>query len=255
MTRRIIGVVLAVALAIAGTAAVLAYVNAARNEVAAGQQAVRVLIAKERIPAGTLGASLLERDLVEEVVMPALSVPEDALSTIPEHLHQLVVTSDLQPRQLLLRGMFGSPTTLSGGLAVPEQKLAVSVQVDVDRQVAGFVRPGAQVAIFITYEDPEDASDNAGDNDTADSRRTRLLLPRVEVLAVGVYGAGAVTSAANGDGNPDGPGGVILTVSVDQTEAERLIHGQRVGQLYLALLTDTSEVSPGAGVTVESLFP
>lgn len=254
MTRRILGVLLAIVLAAAGTAAVLAYVNAARNQVAEGQEAVRVLIAAERIPAGTSGASLQDRGLVEEVVMPALSVPDGALSQVPPELHDLVVTSDLQPSQLLLRGMFGPSTRLSGGLQVPEGMLAVSVAIDVDKQVAGFVRPGSQVSIFNTYEvtDADDADDGV-------EARTRMLLPRVEVLAVGVYNSGAVTTAT-GDGTADTAGGssgsgLILTVSVDQRDAERLIHATRTGQLYLALLTDSSEVEPGPGVDIRNLFP
>lgn len=256
MTRRILGVLLAIVLAAAGTAAVLAYVNAARNQVAEGQKAVRVLIAAERIPAGTPAASLQERGLVEEVVMPALSVPDGALSQVPPELQDQVLTSDLQPSQLLLRGMFGPPTRLSGGLQVPEGMLAVSVAIDVDKQVAGFVRPGSQVAIFNTYE----ATDE-DDPDAAVRTRTRLLLPRVEVLAVGVYNSGAVTTAtSDGEGDGDTAGGssgsgLILTVSVNQRDAERLIHATRTGQLYLALLTDSSQVEPGSGVDIRNLFP
>jgi pilus assembly protein CpaB len=261
MTRRILGVLLAIVLAVLGTGAVLAYVTAARNQVAAGQEAVRVLVANQRIPAGTSGASLRDREMVDEVVVPALSVPDDALGAVPADLDTLVVTADLQPRQLVLRGMFGPPTILSGGLNVPETMLAVSVAIEVDQQVAGFVRPGSQVAIFNTYEDvdPDEATQEGSGQD---NQRTRLLLPRVEVLAVGVYGAGGVTSttARNGeaeedDGSAQGGSGLVLTVSVDQTDAERLIHASRTGLLYLALLTDSSEVDPGPGVDIRTLFP
>jgi pilus assembly protein CpaB len=253
MTRRIIGVLLAIVLAIAGTGLVLAYVNAAQNRVAEGQEPVRVLIASERIPAGTSGASLRERELVREVVMPRLSVPEGAMETVPEDLDSLVLTADLQPQQLLLRGAFGPATTLSGGLGVPEGMLAVSVRIDVDQQVAGFVRPGSQIAIFNTYEAPDDNGDPEQEQE-ADNRRTRLLLPRVEVLAVGVFGDGGVTTATAGD-DEQATSGLILTLSVNQTDAERLIHATRTGQLYLALLTDTSEIEPGPGVDIQTLFP
>jgi pilus assembly protein CpaB len=259
MTRRILGVLLAVILAVIGTIAVLAYVNAARSEVAEGQEAVSVLIANQRIPAGTSGASLRERELVDEVVMPALSVPESALSAVPEELDTLVLTADLQPSQLLLRGMFGPPTMLSGGLTVPENMLAVSVEIEIDQQVAGFVRPGSQISIFNTYAEEDTDGDTGTGDGSQENRRTRLLLPRVEVLAVGVYGDGGVTTTArNGeseDEDSQGTSGLVLTVSVDQTDAERLIHATRTGELYLALLTETSEVSPGPGVDGRTLFP
>jgi pilus assembly protein CpaB len=254
MTRRILGVLLAIVLAIIGTAAVFTYVNLATSQVAEGQEAVTVLIANERIPAGTSGASLRERELVEEVVMPRSSVPDTAMSEVTEEFDTLVVTADLQPSQLLLRGMFGPPTRLAGGLNIPESMVAVSVEIDMDRQVAGYVRPGSQVAIFNTYEEiDEDAADD--DEQIRDNRRTRLLLPRVEVLAVGVFGEGVTTTPRNGDAEESEPTGVILTVAVDQEDAERLIHATRTGLLYLALLTDTSDVSPGPGVDIHSLFP
>jgi len=247
MTRRIVGVLLAIILAVLGTVAVLVYVKAAQSRVADGQRAVRVLIAKQRIPAGTTGESIRGRALVDEVVMPALSVPVDTLSAMPTELDRLVVTSDVQPRQLLLRGMFGAATRLSGGLNVPEKSVAVSVEIQINEQVGGYVRPGSQIAIFDTYDTPD-----------KQSKITRVLLPRVEVLAVGQFGAGGVTSAQrNGDAaSGDSSGNVlVVTVAVSQADAERLIHASRTGLLYFALLTDSSEVKPGPGVDNRTLFP
>ena len=253
MTRRIIGVLLAIILAIAGTGLVFLWINTAEERVAEGQEAVQVVLANERIPAGTSGARLREQELVREVVMPASSVPEGALSSIIEDLADLedqVVTSDLHPDQLLMRRAFGPPAQLTGGLAVPDTKVAVSVRIDVHQQVAGYVRPGSHIAIFNTYgSDDDDEIDEAADN-----TRTRLLLPRVEVLAVGVFGDGGVTTTT-ADEDEEGRSGLVLTVAVSQDEAERLIHASRTGQLYLALLTDTSEIEPGPGVDSRNLFP
>src|SRR5687768_4221820 len=106
MNRRVIGILLAILLAMIGTGAVLFYVNLAQNRVASGQRAVRVLVATARIPAGTTGERIRTAELTEEIVMPASSVPEDALSTVTAELNEMVVTSDVQPRQLLLRGQF-----------------------------------------------------------------------------------------------------------------------------------------------------
>jgi pilus assembly protein CpaB len=252
MTRRIIGVLLAIILAIAGTGLVFAYVNTAEERAAASQEAVQVILANERIPAGTSGTRLLEQELVREVVMPRSSVPDGALTSTDElaDLDGQVVTSDLQPDQLLMRRAFGPPAQLTGGLAVPDTKVAVSVRIDVHQQVAGYVRPGSNIAIFNTYtSDDEDEIDEGADN-----TRTRLLLPRVEVLAVGVFGDGGVTTTT-ADEDERGRSGLVLTVAVSQDEAERLIHASRTGQLYLALLTDTSEIEHGPGVDSRNLFP
>jgi pilus assembly protein CpaB len=255
MTRRIIGVLLAVILAALGTGAVLYYVAHVRNEVAAGQKAVRILVAVDRIPAGTTGAHLRTAQLVTQIVVPAATVPDDALSTLPADLDTLVLTSDAQPRQILMRGMFGQPTTLSGGLTIPEGMVAVTVQVGIPEQVAGYVRPGSQVAVFVTYTPTTGAvtSSNA-------AKATRVLLPRAEVIATGAYFTdGATSSDQNGNGNGsngDAAGGqtMVVTLAVVQLDAERLIQAVRTGDIYFALLTDSSNVKPGPGVTSLSLF-
>lgn len=248
MTRRIIGVFLAVILAVLGTAAVLYYVSSVRHQVADGQRAVRVLVAGARIPAGTSGAHMRDGDMLSTIVVPASTVPDDALTAIPADLDQLVVTSDVQPRQLLMRGMFGQPTTLSGGLAIPQGKVAVTVQVGIPQQVAGYVRPGSQIAIFDTY---------ATEKTTKQSKTTRVLLPRVEVIATGAFFSDGSTSSqqnATSDGTPAGGQTMVVTVAVTQSEAERLIEATQTGALYFALLTDSSEVKPGPGVTDLSMF-
>lgn len=257
MTRRILGVLLAIVLAVVGTAAVLFYVNSVQKSVAEGQTAVTVLVAKERIPAGTSGASLRSRELLEAIVMPAATVPADAMDEVLAELDELVLTHDMQPRQLLLKGMLGAATKLSGGIAVPEKMMAVSVKLAVEEEVGGFVRPGSQIAVFGTFKlaDKKFKTETGNDN-----YGTQLLLPRVEVLAVGAYGRDGQTSAQAGDGEENGDGEasgtvtLLVTVAVNQADAERLIHAINQGNLYLALLTDSSEVRPGVGVNNRTLL-
>jgi pilus assembly protein CpaB len=115
--------------------------------------------------------------------------------------------------------------------------MAVTVETGAPEQVAGYVQAGSQVTIFLTYTvvQPDGTKTNI--------ERTRVLLPRVEVLAVGTYqqarsNANAATRATS----------LMITVAVSQDEAERLIQGLSHGTLYLGLLTDSVQVSPGSGV-------
>jgi pilus assembly protein CpaB len=264
MTRRIIGVVLAIVLAVIGTGAILLYVNSARNTVANGQRAVHILVAKDRIPAGTSGDRIRSQGLAEDLVVPASTVPADALGKLPNELDKLVITADVQARQVLLRGMFGQATKLSGGLDIPEGTVALSVAINVNQQVGGFVRPGSQVAIFDTYG-VDDGGKVTGITSNANGAKatTRVLLPRVEVIAVGVFGANGVTSnqvqvngdkTNNGNQNQNSGGQIVVTVAVTQVDAERLILASQTGTLYFALLTDSSNVKPDPGVDTSSLF-
>jgi pilus assembly protein CpaB len=259
MTRRILGVFLAIVLAMVGTAAVFLYVQSLKTTVAAGQEPVRVLVAKSRIPAGTSGARIRSQALFAEVVMPKSTVPADYLSEIPVDLDRLVVTADVQRDQLLLRGMFGQAGKFSGGLDIPDGLMAVSVAVLEPADVAQYVRPGSQVAIFgvAKLADPNYKKDTGEDNHV-----TEVILPRVTVLAVGNYGGNGQTASQAQDSAPV-PGGngtanntlhsstvsINVTVAVNQGDATRLIHWAGVADVYLALLTDTSNVQPGQPMT------
>ena len=274
MRRRLVAALAALMLAAVACVAVVAYVRVADRRAIAGQEAVWTLVATKRIPVGTTGAQIRDGGYTRRTAMPAAAVPQDAVAAIDDQLAALAVTADLQSSQLLLRGMFGDSTRVSGGLAMPEGKMAVSVELTAAARVAGFVRPGSKVAVFDTFtvrdgkgRVPSGArlSDNYEYN-----HATRVLLPRVEVLAVGEHGtAGAATSAsaAGTDTAKDAAGTgtakdaakagvpVLVTLIADQDEAGKLIHASLTGTLSFALLDDTAAITPGAGVDNDTLFP
>src|SRR4051812_18903814 len=100
MKRSVIAIVAASLLALVGCGAVLLYVRAADARAVSGQEAVTVLLANKEIPAGTSGAKIRAGGLAQAVPMPRASVPPDALSSLDASLDRLVLTADLQPRQL-----------------------------------------------------------------------------------------------------------------------------------------------------------
>src|SRR5436190_18768565 len=148
LTRRILGVLLAIVLAAVGTGAVFLYVQKLKTTVASGQQGVHVLVARGRIPAGTSGARIRAQGLAAEVVMPRSTVPGDVLTDLSVDRDKLVVAADVQQSQLLLRAMFGQAGEFSGGLDIPDGMMAVTVAVLEPADVAQYVRPGSQVAVF-----------------------------------------------------------------------------------------------------------
>ncbi|TMM40137.1 MAG: hypothetical protein E6F99_04020 [Actinobacteria bacterium] len=260
MTRRIIGVFLAFVLAIVGTLLVFGYVQRVRSTVADGQEPIHVLVAKTRIPAGTSGARIRSQKMAADVVMPKSSVPDGVLSDLPVDLDKLVVTADVQTDQLLLRGMFGQAGKFSGGLDIPEGMMAVTVSVLEPADVAQYVRPGSQIAIFgiAKLVDPEFKKQTGEDNHI-----TEVILSRIGVLAIGSYGDNGQTASQAQDSGPLPAGNgtaanntlhssniaINVTVAVDQEGATRLIHFAANDDLYLALLTDSSNVQPGRPLT------
>ena len=240
MTRRLLAIAVAIVLAAAGTAGVLWYAFSADSRAQARiSNPVTVAIATQAIPAGTTGAAIKARKLVRLEKMPRDAVPSDVLGDIGADQTELVLTSNIAAGQLLTAANFGNRTQVSSGLALPAGKMAVTVQTGAPEQVAGYVQQGSRVAMFLTYKVTN------GSGEETRIRRTRVLLPDVEVLAVGAYTRNGGNAADGGGGSN---GSLLVTVAVNQAEAERLIQGLNVGSLYLGLLTDSTTVKPGPGV-------
>jgi pilus assembly protein CpaB len=244
MTRRILAITIAIALAGLGAAGGLLLIMTADQRARANiEDAVTVAIAAKRISVGTTGARVREAGMVRLERMPKSSVPSDALSDLSPELDRMVITSNIAVGQVLLAAHFGEQSQVTSGLPLPEGKMAVTVQTGAPEQVAGYVQPGAQVVVFLTYELLD------GNGRTSGVERTRVLLPRVEVLAVGTYQAEQTRNNGNAvTGTATLRNTVMVTLAVNQQEAERLISGLSTGTLYLGLLTESVEVRTGSGV-------
>jgi pilus assembly protein CpaB len=255
--RRTLTVMLAVLLALLGTAGVLIYVNHANARAIAGQKAVSVVVAQNLVPAGTSASAAQHQGLLTSQTLPAASVPADAVHSITPDLSSLVMSADLPPGQLLLRPMLVASVQTTGALSIPAGMIAVSVQVCLPAAVAGYVHLGSQVAVFDTYVPHgalTDAPSCQGQHaQQAQNARTRMVLPRAQVLSVGSAAANAqqstTTTTANsgllsGGNNSNTANSssqlVLVTLAVSQANAERLILISQTGLPYLALLTGSS---------------
>lgn len=267
MKRRFALFAMAFVVALASTGAVFLYVSEVDARAVADQQPVEVLVATERIVAGTSAGAAVANDLTEIRTFARGSIPEGALDDVTDVSEQ-VALADFYPGEVLLAAKFGeSQPAGSGALDIPDGKLAVSVLLDDPRGVAGFVTPGAEVAVFDTFNVfPVDAAqgqtpsgDRLGDT-YAYNRATRLVLPRTTVLAVG-------TDAETAPPDPSEAGGddaeevaaepaesVTLTLAVTQQEAEKVILAAETGALWFGLLSDTSTTAPSEGVDSRRLF-
>lgn len=253
MPRRLIAVFVAIVLAVLGTAAVLLYVRRADDRALAGRSPVTVLVAKRHIPAGTSASTIRGQGYADQVTMPKASVPAgEVLSAIPSSLDNLVVTADLQPGQLLMRRMFGPSTQTAGGLAIPDGLMAVSFEAKLEVQVAGYVRPGSQVAVFVRYKVINNTKSFAEDNGAGNEfRGASVLIPKAQVIAVGAYGGGGVTTQSDGQSSGTAKSAtsstqtLLVTLAVNERDAAKIVLANEA--LYLALLTDSSDVKPGVG--------
>jgi pilus assembly protein CpaB len=128
-------------------------------------------------------------------------------------------------------------------LAIPTDTLAVSVQLADPARVAGFVVPGSDIAVLATWEEKP-----AGDGETI--THTAVILPRVQVIAVGP--STLERDGGTGAGAQQVPT-AILTLALAQKEAEKLVLAQKVGELYLGLVSENSAVAADGGITNDTL--
>lgn len=266
MARRLVLFLLALAIALMGSGAVFAYASHAEDRAMADQEPIELLVARETIPAGTSAGKAQELGLVEPFKMPRRAVPEGALTDL-EAVKDSVASADVYKGEVLLGAKFVSSTAaaVAGPLPIPNGKMAVSVALEDPARVGGFVEPGAEVAVFDTFNayefnesGPKTPSGNGLQEKFEYNRATRVLLPRVQVLAVSEEVLGA-PAPEEGDEEPApalGPGDtrVTLTLAVDQDQAERLVHGTQTGHLYFALLNAQSTSAPSDGVDNRHLF-
>lgn len=258
MSRRIGLFLAALLIAVIGTGAVFSYVSRVEAQAIAGSEPIDVLVAVARIPAGTTAGGAVTGKLVELRSLPRRAVPEGAMSDA-KAVGTKTVVSDIFPGEVLLKSKFADQTARTGELIIPKEKIAVSVELNDPQRVAGFVVPGSEVAVFVTIEQSGNATAQAADQTSGavqanvDDRYTRLLLPRTSVIAVG---PSTLRPAGSDDKDEDAEQvpKAVLTLAVDQRDAERLVHATQSGDLYFGLLNGTSKTQAGAGVSNSDLF-
>jgi pilus assembly protein CpaB len=261
MNRRAWAVVLAVVLAVLGTFTVFVYVRNADARALAGQEVTDVYVAVKDVPAGTTAQSAVDDGLMVKQEIAAKGVPQDALTTVDSANADLVATSDIQSGEIVLSQRFATTAAAPGTLALPDGTMAVSVALADPAHVGTFLEAGAEVTVFDSFNVAENkpglspAGDHLQDNHDY-TRATRVLLPRVTVLAVGATSTTSSTDSqsSNQDSSQASQLVTLVTVAVTQDQAEKLIHGAQTGTLYLGLLNSQSKVDWGNGVTDRNLF-
>jgi pilus assembly protein CpaB len=258
MTRRMLLLGLTLLLAAVGTGGVLLYARQADARAVAGKEAIQVLVAAKEVPAGTTVADARANGMLRTEIMPRQSVPTDTFFTDSDlaGLDQQVAAGDIVVGELLRRPMFVSKSASVSGLDVPAGKLVVSVSVSSAGEVAGYLKAGSMVSVFDTFTVAEGTAGlPAGDDLSRNhdyNQATRLLLPKVQVLAVG---PAPVSTKVTTPGSPDVNAEVLVTVAVSQADAAKLVHGAQVGHLYLALVPDgTNTPSASVGVDNRTVF-
>ncbi len=244
MERRKILLVVAAVVAALGATLVFLYAQGAENRAVAQFQTVEVLSAAQRIERGesmddalAAGKVILEPVTVDEVL-------EGAGADDEVFAGQVALTT-VYPGEQLLPVKFGAADEVesTSTLPVPEGKVAIAVSLTDQGRVGSFTRPGSEVAIYLSAV-PEDGS----------PAFTRMLLPRVTVIGAGSTTQVQSAAATEGGTVAEELPNTLLTLAVEQGEAEKVLFAQDAGTLSFALLPAKGELEDTGGVDAANLF-
>lgn len=237
MGRRTTLLITGLVVAALGTLLVFIYANNVQRTAGAAGQQMQVYVATAPISVGTTGDAAAAT--LEQRPVPGSTVPAGAI-TDPATIAGKFAIVPIAAGQVVLADMFGQPAQASS-LSIPEGKMGVAVQLGDAQRVAGFVQPGSEVAIFTTITE-------------SGVPTTRLLLPRATVAAVGPTTVVTRTTGAAGSENTEQMPTAIMTLALDQLEAEKIIYASGQSSLYFALLTPQSQTAPSNGVNAGNLW-
>jgi pilus assembly protein CpaB len=239
--RRLVAIIGAVVLALFGTAVLIVFVSSAEDRALEGAERVQILVASAEIDAGTPANTI---DQVQLIEVPANMQPPDPVVDL-ETLGNQVTTQVILEGQTIVERQFGSPSDVRrpGGQQLEEGDEIITIALEPQRALGGQLSAGDLVGVMLSL----DAGGGGGDDEaiaSPDSERTAttgMVISGVPVTAVS-GGANAETGEA-GDT-------VTVSLSVDQTEAERIAFGMEFGRIWLTRQYDDAE-PPNVGLRDE----
>jgi len=208
-----------------------AKIDAEIENIRAGTEQVKVLVAVRALPTGTV---IQPGDVAKK------SVPRSGMSgepVVPEDFDRIVgmkLLSPLEKEQPLLWVLIDTPYRPGTGLSpmINREMRAVSIAVGGPSAVSGLVQPNDRIDVLGTFSMP---SKTPGEMETV----TMTILQNVTVLATGTQLAKA-PRGADRTRRTDTTGYGMVTLEVSPAEAELLVFaGYMKGKLTLTLRNPT----------------
>ena len=252
MARRSVLLLVAALIALAGTAMIVLYVQGIDARATKDQELVEVLVATETIDLGESVAAAQDAGKIEKAEVRRADLVDGSLSSTTSIADDVAIGT-IYPGEQLIAKKFGTLGDTES-LVIPDDKMAVSVELTDFERVAGFVNPGNEVAVFATALDPVALLPDGKEQKLGSV--TRIVLVRAPVLGVGTTSVTSrTTQDEEGETATEEVARTILTIAVTQEEAEKLIQADRTSELNFALLTEDSKVSDGIGAKLGDVFP
>ncbi len=154
-SRRTLITIAALAVGALAVFLIYGYVGSVKDEAFGEAERVEVFIVKQTVPKGTYGDETQLAGTIVQDEIPKRFLPENAIRTFDDIAGKVAV-SDLAVNQVVTTDMFADPSTVQATFSDRlekingEDQVAISIQVDQVRGVAGLLQPGDFVNIMMT---------------------------------------------------------------------------------------------------------
>ena len=245
MKTRLIGAIVAIVLALAGTVVLTGYVGGADARAAQGAEIISVYVVSQMVPQGTPAADI--RSLIEEKRIPAIAAVPGRVTKLST-LAGTVTSAVLEPGEQLITSRFIGADELAarGDVALPVNMQAITVALPVEQVVGGAIKAGDTVGVVIAS-----TTKIAGSADEVSI--AKQVFHKVLVTAVQ---QGATTTVDSGDGAaPAAPASVVMvTLARTTPDVEKLVWGQKFGTVWITIEPSSASEDGSTGVDASQVF-
>ncbi len=256
MKRQVIGITIAVVLAVVGTFALIAYVRSAKDDAVAGEQLAQVYVVSDDIAKGTPVADMT--DVVTLTDVPERLVAPDAVTDLTTLDDTFVASVDLQRGEQLLENRLVDPRTLVR-VDVPDGLQEITIALSPERAVGGELFAGDTVGVLFSFDPFQTSASGAPVDPATDPaapvttvaaptmtpNTTHFTLHKVLVTAIQfsrvdteraaeVQSNGESTATTLDPSVAEAPAAqLLITLAVSAPEAEQLVFASEFGFIWL----------------------
>jgi len=229
----VVGAVLVAAIA---AFANYAYLSSVQDRAYEDAERLKVFVVAKDVAKGLPGEQAVQEEFVKADEIPREFRPATAITAV-ESIRAKVAITNLSAGQVVVDGMFVNPieAQVTFSQRIPQGHVAITVQVDQVRGVAGLLVPGDQVNILV--------------KDAALGGAERFLFQNVPIIAIGTSAAPQVGDAAAAVN----PGSGLITFAVTPEAAAKIALAAS-SDLYLTLVPKDNQPSTVQPVTPDNLF-
>jgi len=176
---------------------------------------VTVLVAARDIPAGTIGADIIDQKMLQKETVPRKAVVAGAISS-PDQLSQYIATQDVYEGEQVSTRRFAPPSEQGIRSLIKGTQRAYQLPGTVDQLLAGTIQNGDHVDVVGTWQ----VDAGTGGNGPVVSR---VLIRDVLVLR-------APEGTASTKVTSPGQGGETVQLRVTDAQAQKLLWIQENGE-------------------------